>query len=136
MIIGFCDYWRNFLNTQAENYYESMNGTRLRECISGDAPLGIRHRYSWIIIYTFIFPLLFIMNIIFVLELKSVNFRMNLWGHRFSQNANQKLLPYPLINFQGRNPSNFLLALWEKRWPYEFHSEFNWPLIPRQICSN
>ena len=31
---------------------------------------------------------------------------MNFWGHRFSQNANQKLprlLTYPLINFQGRN---------------------------------
>ena len=38
---------------------------------------------------------------------------MNLWGHRFSQNANQKLpgfLPYPLINFQGRNLGNFWLA--------------------------
>ena len=31
---------------------------------------------------------------------------MNLWGHRFSQNASQKFegfLPYPLINFQSRN---------------------------------
>ena len=38
---------------------------------------------------------------------RSVKFRMNLRGHRFSQNANQKFwgfLPYPLINFQGRNP--------------------------------
>jgi hypothetical protein len=39
-------------------------------------------------------------------------------GHRFSQNANQKLprfLPYPLINFQGRNLGNFWLVFWEKR---------------------
>ena len=31
---------------------------------------------------------------------------MNLWGHRFSQNANQKIsrfLSYPLISFQNRN---------------------------------
>ena len=48
---------------------------------------------------------------------------MNLWGHRFSQNANQKLsrfLPYPLINFHGRNFGNFWLAFWEKRWPHKF----------------
>ena len=48
---------------------------------------------------------------------------MNLWGHRFSQNANQKFegfLLYPLINFQSRNPSNFWLAFWEKWWPNKF----------------
>ena len=48
---------------------------------------------------------------------------MNLWGHYFSQNANQKFegfLPYPLINFQGRNLGNFWLAFWEKRWPHKF----------------
>ena len=45
---------------------------------------------------------------------RSVKFRMNLWGHRFSQNPNQKLqrfLPYPLINFQGR--------FRDKRWPHK-----------------
>ena len=45
---------------------------------------------------------------------------MNSRGHHFSQNANQKFeefLPYPLINFQGKNPSNFWLAFFEKRWP-------------------
>ena len=26
---------------------------------------------------------------------------------------------YPLINFQGRNPSNLWLAFWEKRWPHK-----------------
>ena len=39
-------------------------------------------------------------------------------GLSFSQNPNQKLqrfLPYPLINFQGKNPGNFWLAFWEKR---------------------
>ena len=48
---------------------------------------------------------------------------MNLWGHRFSQNTNQKLqrfLPYPLINSQGRNLCNFWLIFWEKRWPHKF----------------
>ena len=29
-------------------------------------------------------------------------------------------LKLPLINFQGRNPSNFWLAFWEKRWPLRF----------------
>ena len=29
-------------------------------------------------------------------------------------------LPYPLKSFQGRNPGNFWLAIWEKWWPYEF----------------
>ena len=46
---------------------------------------------------------------------------MNLWGHRFSQNANQKLQEFllcPLINFQGRNPCNFWLAFLEKRRPH------------------
>ena len=52
--------------------------------------------------------------------------KVNLWGNRFSQNANQKFegfLPYPLINFQGegRNPSNFWLAFWEKRRPEFLH---------------
>ena len=55
---------------------------------------------------------------------RSVEFKMNLWGHRFSQNANQKsirFLPYPLINFQGRNLRNFWLAFWEKQqWPNKF----------------
>ena len=58
-----------------------------------------------------------------LVSLRSVKFRMNLWGHRFSQNANQKLprfLPYPLINFQGKNLGNFWLAFWEKRWPHKF----------------
>ena len=48
---------------------------------------------------------------------------MNLWGHRFSQNPNQKLqrvLPYPLINFQGRSLYNFWLGFWKKRWPHKF----------------
>ena len=48
---------------------------------------------------------------------------MNLWGHRFFQNANQNLqrfLPYPLINFQGRNLCNFWLEFWEKQWPHKF----------------
>ena len=48
---------------------------------------------------------------------------MILWGHRFSQNANQKLqrfLSYPLINFQNRNLCHFWLAFWEKRWPLKF----------------
>ena len=48
---------------------------------------------------------------------------MNLWGHHFFQNANQKLqrfLPYPLITFQGRNLCNFWLASWKKQWPHEF----------------
>ena len=48
---------------------------------------------------------------------------MNLWGHCFSKNANQKLprcLPYPLINFQGRNLGNFWLAFSEKQWPHKF----------------
>ena len=52
-----------------------------------------------------------------------VQLEMIEWGHRFSQNANQKLLgflPYPFINFQGRNPGNNLLAFWEKRWPHKF----------------
>ena len=26
----------------------------------------------------------------------------------------------PLIKFQGRNPSNFWLAFWEKQWPHKF----------------
>ena len=55
--------------------------------------------------------------------LRSIKLRMNLWGHRFSQNTNQKLtifLPYPLINFQGRNLGNFWLAFWGKRWPNKF----------------
>ena len=41
----------------------------------------------------------------------------------FLSNANQKLqrfLPYPLVNFQGRNLCNFRLAFWKKRWPHEF----------------
>ena len=38
---------------------------------------------------------------------------MNLWGH-------PGFLPYPLINFQGRNPGNFWLAFWEKRWHHKF----------------
>ena len=49
-----------------------------------------------------------------VIIYRSVKFRKNLWGHGFSQNANQKLpgfLPYPLINFQGRNPGKFWLTL-------------------------
>ena len=53
----------------------------------------------------------------------SVRFRMNLWGHRFSQNASQKFegfLPYPLIKFQGRNLASFWLAFWEKWWPHQF----------------
>ena len=47
---------------------------------------------------------------------------MNLWGHRFSLNANQKFegfLPYPLIIYQGRNTSNFWLVFWEKLWPHK-----------------
>ena len=44
---------------------------------------------------------------------------MNLWAHSFSQNANQKFEGF-LINFQGRNPSNFWLAFWEKWWPHKF----------------
>ena len=52
---------------------------------------------------------------------RSVKFKMNLWGHRFSQNANQKFCPtLYLINFQPRNPSNFWLAFWKKRWPHNF----------------
>ena len=54
---------------------------------------------------------------------RSIKFIMNLWGHRFSQNANQKFegfLPYPLINFQGRNPSTFWLVFLEKQRPYRF----------------
>ena len=31
-----------------------------------------------------------------------------------------RFLPYPLINFKGRNPSNFWLAFWEKRCPHKF----------------
>ena len=37
---------------------------------------------------------------------RSVKFRINLWGHCFSQNPNQTLqrfLPYLLINFHSRN---------------------------------
>ena len=47
---------------------------------------------------------------------------MNWWGHRLSKNPNQKLqrfLPYPLINFQGRNLCNFWLGFWEKWWPHK-----------------
>ena len=48
---------------------------------------------------------------------------MNLWGHCFSQIANQEVprfLPYPLINFQGRNLCNFCLGFGEKRGPHKF----------------
>ena len=44
---------------------------------------------------------------------------MNIWGHRFFQNPNQKLqrfLPYPLVNFQGRNLCNFWLGFWKKQY--------------------
>ena len=44
------------------------------------------------------------------IEWRSVKFRINLWGHRFSKNANQKFkgfLPYPLINFQGTGQKSF-----------------------------
>ena len=57
---------------------------------------------------------------------------MKLWGHRFSQNSNQKLqrfLPYPRINLQGRNLCNFWLGFWEKRWPHKIIRLFNWPLV-------
>ena len=47
---------------------------------------------------------------------------MNLWGHLSPKfpTQNYRFLPYPLINFQGRNLCNFWLEFWEKRWPHEF----------------
>ena len=82
---------------------------------------------------------------------------MNLWGHSFFQNANQKLsrfLSYQiffwwffgecrqsfclwsLFVWQGRNLEKFWLAFWVKR-SSKIHSEFNWPIVqfakPRKI---
>ena len=37
------------------------------------------------------------------------------WPEKF-----EGFLPYPLINFQGRNSSKFWLPFWEKRWPHKF----------------
>ena len=45
----------------------------------------------------------------------------------FLPNASQKLqgfLPYHLINFQGRNPWNFWLTVWEKRLTHKFIQNF------------
>ena len=49
--------------------------------------------------------------------------QLNLWGHCFFQNPNQKLqrfLPYPVINFQGRNLCNLWLGFRKKWWPHKF----------------
>ena len=52
------------------------------------------------------------------------------------QNADLKLprfLPYPLINFRGRNVGNFWLAFWMKRWPQKFILNFtkgSWIRLP------
>ena len=73
---------------------------------------------------------------------RSVKFRINLRGHHFSQNSYQKLpriLPYTLINFQGRNHCNFWLAFWEKWWSHKSilnltdlkHDK----VIPYQLCN-
>ena len=37
-----------------------------------------------------------------------------------TKNYRDYFLPYLLIIFQGRNPSNFWLAFWDKRWPHKF----------------
>ena len=50
---------------------------------------------------------------------RSVNFRMNLLSHRFSQKMNKKVRISALTT-QGRNPDNFLFVLWEKRWLFKF----------------
>ena len=57
---------------------------------------------------------------------------MNLWGHRFSQNANQKFegfLPCPLINFKGRNLAKFLTTVCDNVWKltrFFFKACFSW----------
>ena len=70
---------------------------------------------------------------------RSVIFRINLWGHRFSQNANQKILLLYQTNkdlntffddflvsvgsFFWCDPSlfgNFRFEFWKKRWPNKF----------------
>ena len=65
---------------------------------------------------------------------------MNLWGHRFSLNTNQKLqgfLPYQPNKDHSQKTTythqKFWFAFWEKRWPHVIHSEFNWPLHVAQI---
>ena len=48
---------------------------------------------------------------------------MNLWGHRFFQNPNQKLqrfLPYLLINFECKYLCNFWLGYWKNQWSHKF----------------
>ena len=48
---------------------------------------------------------------------------MNLWGHRFFQNPNQKLqrfLPWKFIRRYGKNLCNFWLGFLGKRWPCIF----------------
>ena len=52
----------------------------------------------------------------------SVNFRMNLWSCRFSQNMNQKLSGFLLYSIQGRNPDNFSFIFW---WLHKFILKFN-----------
>ena len=45
------------------------------------------------------------------------------WIYEVIVSPNQKLqrfLPYPLINYQGRNLCNFWLAFWEKQWTHKF----------------
>ena len=51
-----------------------------------------------------------------------LNSEQNLWGHRFSQNPNQKLQRFcPGSLLEGRAEiSVFWLGFWEKRWPHKF----------------
>ena len=60
-------------------------------------------------------------------NLRSVEFRMNLWGHRFSQNANQKLLRITEFNWPLLDQKNFCKLFFT-------YISFNAPNNSRSSC--
>ena len=96
---------------------------------------------------------------------RSIKFRIHLWGHRFSQNSNQKFyrfLPYQttriiakklhthqtitkksariLVCLVGQKSGKILFGILGEPMTSLIHSEFNWPLVLNfqrtWFCSN
>ena len=53
---------------------------------------------------------------------------MNLRGHHFSQNANQKFQGFLRYQLPGQKFFKFLVGILGETMTTQFHSEFNWPL--------
>ena len=62
---------------------------------------------------------------------RSLNFRINLWNHHFSQNMNKKLsgfLPCSVLHYTGQKSWQFFVHILGEKLTSQIHSEIYWPL--------